>query len=291
MELTTLVDPLFRLPLATGVVLAVVLPLLGAVLMLRDEWLASLGYAQISAAGALLALVAALPALIGGVLAAGVSALAKGASGAAGNASYGFMMLGGWAALLLIGANTSAGDQVAQALIQGQLYFAGPEDLAAALLLALAGAMLLPWLMNKLLRTRLLPHHDAANGRPVRRWHTTFDLLAAAGVAVATASMGVMAALALVLAPAWLAFRVAPSWRWTLLLSSVLGVLGFLIAFWVALLLDQPFGPVLVAVLLAAVSLSGASSGVAPSRHPWRNAASGRSQPPPTIEDPGAPDA
>ena len=45
MDLAALLDPIFRLPLAVGLVLAAVLPLLGALLMLRDEWLAALGYA------------------------------------------------------------------------------------------------------------------------------------------------------------------------------------------------------------------------------------------------------
>lgn len=267
MELNALLDPMFRLALLDGLALAAVLPVIGAVLMLRDEWLAALGYAQIGAAGALLALAVGLPAVLGGMAAAGAGALVKGAGGAAGNAVYGFMILAGWSALLLIGANTAAGEQVAQALVQGQLYFAGAADIAAALLLALAAAVLLPWLMPRLLRLRLLPHQDGANARPVRRWLMAFDLLAASAMAVATASMGVMAGFALVLAPAWLAFRLAPSWRWTLLLSSAVGVLGYLIAFALALLLDQPFGPVLVAVLLG---------GVAAGLRPWPNAARGQ---------------
>jgi zinc transport system permease protein len=267
MQLTAMLDPMFRLALLDGLVLAAVLPIIGALLTLRDEWLAALGYAQIGAAGALLALVAGLPAVLGGLAAAAAGALVKGAGAAAGNAVYGFMMLAGWSALLLIGANSSAGEQVAQALVQGQLYFAGVADIAAALLLVLAAAVLLPWLMPRLLRLRLLPHHDGANARPVRRWLLAFDLLAASAMAVAAASMGVMAAFALVLAPAWLAFRHAPSWRWTWLLSSAIGVLGYLIAFAVALALDQPFGPVLVVVLLA---------GVAVGLRPWPNAHPGR---------------
>jgi zinc transport system permease protein len=146
------------------------------------------------------------------------------------------------------------GEQLGQALIEGQLYFAGPIDLAAALLLTLASAAALPWLMPQLLRARLLPQHGTQNAtrgpRTRQRWHLGFDLLGATAMAVATASIGVMAAFALVLAPAWLAFRIAPSWRWTLLLTPTIGVLGYITAFAAALLLDQPFAPVLVAVLL-----------------------------------------
>jgi len=254
MDLSALTDPIFLLPFLVGLLLAVVLPLLGGLLMLRDEWLAALGYAHLAAAGALLGLAAGLPAVVGGLAAAVGGAAAKGAGGARGNAVYGFMILGGWSALLLIGANTALGEQLGHALIEGQLYFAGPADLTAALTLALAAAIALPWLIPRLMRARLLPQHDAANRLPARRWHLGFDLLAAAGMAAGTASMGLMAAFALVLVPAWISFRVAPSWHWTLVWCTMLGCLGYGVAFGVALVLDQPFSPVLVAVLLAAAA-------------------------------------
>lgn len=61
-------NELFLLPFLTGLALAIVLPLLGAYLRLRDEWLAALSYAHIAAAGALLALVSSLPPAAGGKL-------------------------------------------------------------------------------------------------------------------------------------------------------------------------------------------------------------------------------
>jgi zinc transport system permease protein len=69
-------------------------------------------------------------------------------------------------------------------------------------------------------------------------------------MAVGTATLGLMGAFALVLVPAWVAFRVAPGWRWTLALGALLGFGAYLAAFTLALGLDQPFGPVLVAALL-----------------------------------------
>jgi zinc transport system permease protein len=289
MDLTPLTDPIFRLPFAVGLLLAAVLPLLGALLVLRDEWLAALGYAHLAAAGALLGLAAGLPAVAGGLAAALGGAAAKGAGGARGNAVYGFMILGGWAALLLIAANTALGEQLGHALIEGQLYFAGPADLAAALVLTLTAAVALPWLMPRLLRARLLPQHELANRLPARRWHLGFDLLAAAGMAVATAGMGLMAAFALVLVPAWLAFRLAPGWRWTLGLASASGVLGYLVAFAAALILDQPFAPVLVGVLLATASAGGAlDQGIRAQREPRRPPPAARSS---SIDDTGDPTA
>lgn len=289
MDLTPLTDPIFRLPFAVGLLLAAVLPLLGALLVLRDEWLAALGYAHLAAAGALLGLAAGLPAVAGGLAAALAGAAAKGAGGARGNAVYGFMILGGWAALLLIAANTALGEQLGHALIDGQLYFAGPADLAAALVLALAAAVALPWLMPRLLRARLLPQHELANRLPARRWHLGFDLLAAAGMAVATAAMGLMAAFALVLVPAWLAFRFAPGWRWALALAAASGVLAYLVAFAAALILDQPFAPALVGVLLATASAGGAlEQGIRAQLEPRRPPPAARPSP---IDDTGDPTA
>jgi zinc transport system permease protein len=104
-------------------------------------------------------------------------------------------------------------------------------------------------------------------------------------MAAATAAMGLMAAFALVLVPAWLAFRLAPGWRWALALAAACGVLGYLVAFAVALVLDQPFAPVLVAVLLATASAGGAlEQGIRARLEPHRPPPAARPSP---IEDTG----
>jgi len=48
-----LLDPLFRIPLLTGLLAAVLLPLLGALLHAREEWLAALGVAHVTASAQL----------------------------------------------------------------------------------------------------------------------------------------------------------------------------------------------------------------------------------------------
>ena len=48
---------IFLIPFLTGLGFAILLPVLGCYLRLRDEWLAALAYAHVAAAGALLALV------------------------------------------------------------------------------------------------------------------------------------------------------------------------------------------------------------------------------------------
>ncbi|RNE90471.1 MULTISPECIES: metal ABC transporter permease [unclassified Marichromatium] len=248
--LALLVDPLFRVPLLTGLAASLALAPIGVLLMLRDEWLAALGLAHLAAAGALGGLALGAPGLAGAGFGALGGGLVKGALGRRGNGVYGFMILIGWALLLLIAANSAVGEGLGQALIDGQLYFARWPELIAALVLALALLWSLPRLAWPLLRARLLPRLDRANGRAAWRTHLGMDLVAALGMAVGTATVGLMGAFALVFVPAWVAFRVARGWRATWVVAGLIGVAGYLGAFVLALALDQPFGPVLVAVLV-----------------------------------------
>jgi ABC-type Mn2+/Zn2+ transport system permease subunit len=146
---------------------------------------------------------------------------------------------------------SALGLALGHALVEGQLYFArGPHLLAAALLFVIA-VTVVPLLSRRLARSRLFPIHDLANRLPAWRWHLSFDVLAALAMAVGTATVGLMAAFALVFVPPWIAFRTAPGWRATLAMSVAVGVGAYLVAFAAAAALDQPFGPVLVATLLA----------------------------------------
>lgn len=240
-------------PLFAGLALALVLPLVGTLLRLRDEWLATLGLAHLAAAGALLGLAIHLPGFLGALGGACVGVGAKQAVGGRGasHSAYGLMILAGWALTLLIAANTALGDALAHALIDGQLYFAGGRELA------LTGALLLvAWpailrLAPRLIVARLFPATERANHLPAWRWHLGFDLLAATAIAVGTTTMGLMASFALIFLPPWLAFRLAPDWRRAQWLAAGIGAAGYGLAFALALAFDQPFGPVLVGVLLA----------------------------------------
>lgn len=246
---------LFALPFANGLLLALLLPLLGAYLRLRDEWLAALAYAHVAAAGALLAASAVLPPVAGGLAAsavagAGKQALQRRLSGAAAQV---FLLLASWALAVLLVANNPLAESLGHALFDGQLYFAGWQQLAlagGALLLTLLG--LRRWSADLLL-ARLYPDFLRLRGRPAWPVLAGFDLLAALCLALATMTLGVMGAFALVFIPAWLAFRRAASWRRGLLLALACGLLAYLLAFALALGLDQPFGPVLALLLLVGV--------------------------------------
>ena len=250
MDFSLLFDPLFRLPFVVGLLLTITLPLLGALLRLRDEWLASLGLAHLAAATGLAGLALHIPVVVGGAVGAVCGALGKSFARGRGNSVYAFMIFIGWSLTLLIAANTVLGSAMGHALVDGQLYFAGAAQLVAVSVLFVACALSLPWLMPRLLRARFFPRNETANHLPAWRWHLGFDLLVALGMAVGVGTVGLMGAFALVFLPPWMAFQVASSWRATLLLSAGLATLGYLVAFVLALTLDQPFGPMLVAVLL-----------------------------------------
>jgi zinc transport system permease protein len=248
-------DPLFRLPLLTGLLLAGLLPILGVYLRLREEWLAALGLAQLAGAGALSGVALGLPLLAGSALGAGLGATAKSLYRGLGNDAYALMILFGWCVTLLIAANAPHGEELGHAVSDGQLYFTGPAHTWIAGGLLAIGAALLPWLSPRLLRARFFPDYYRANRIAEWRYHLAFDLLCASVLASATASLGLMAAFALVFIPAWPAFSLAPGWRWTLVIAGGFGLLAYLAAFVLALWWDQPFGPVLVACLLVPAAL------------------------------------
>ncbi len=251
MSLHDLFDRMFLLPFLNGLLLAALLPLLGAWIRLREEWLAALGLAQVAAAGVVLGAIFVEPVGLVALGAAALAAAAKALLGrAAGNDAYALMILLGWA-VGLVGASFAAhGDELGRALIQGQIYFTGPGHLQGIGALVLVSLALLPWLSPRLLLGRFFPDHFRANGIANPHHDLVFDVLVAVTLALSATAIGVMAAFALVFVPPWVAFRFAHGWRRTLGWSVGLGVLAYLVAFVAAVRLDQPFGPVLVLALL-----------------------------------------
>lgn len=244
-------DGPFVVPFVAGLLLAMLLPLVGNLLRLRDEWLATLGLAHTAAAGALIGTALHLPTFVGSLAGAWAGTGAK-QLGHGRNSAYGLMILGGWATTLLVAANTARGEALAHALVDGQLYFAGWRELAIDTAVVLAVLPALRWLTPRLVAARFCPERERANGSASWRWHLGFDLLAATVIAAGTATVGLMASFALILVPPWIAFRIAADWRHAQRWAAGLGVASYIAAFWLALALDQPFAPVLVALLLVA---------------------------------------
>lgn len=249
-------DSLFALPFLAGLLLAVLLPPVGNLLRLRDEWLATLGLAHLAAAGVLIGKALHLPTFLAALAGAMSGVGAKQAVSAHGNSAYGLMILAGWALTLLVAANTALGEALAHALIDGQLYFAGRRELVIDAVVLLMAWPALRWLTPRLVAARLFPERESANGLPAWRWHLGFDLLAATAIAAGTATFGLMASFALIFVPPWIAFRLAPDWRRAQWLAVAIGVAGYGMAFWLALRFDQPFGPVLVAAFVVLFAIS-----------------------------------
>lgn len=257
MTLELLFDPMFRLPFFSGLILAPLLALLGAYLRLRREWLSALAYTQIAAAGGMLAMVLHLPVLPLAMAVAALAAIGKGLSGRSGNDHFALAFLCAWGVAMLLAGLTAHGHHAGSMLLDGQLYFTGVGHVTAAVGLAAAAALLLPGLNRPLLTLHLFPDHFRLNQR--RCWHYTllFDLLAVTILAVSATAFGVMASFALVFLPSWIAWHLAVGWQQVLWLSMALATLAYLAAFVLAMASDQPFGPVLVVllVLLSALRL------------------------------------
>jgi zinc transport system permease protein len=258
MNFDLVLDPLFRVPFVVGLIMSALLPLIGNLLRLREEWLAALGLAYLAGATGLAGLAVGVPAVLAAPLGALAGAAIKALSRFRGNTVYATMVLVGWSATILIAANSPLGDVVGHALIEGQLYFAGTIHLAAAVTLSLIAAAALPLLIRPLVRACLMSHHETANRLPAWRWHLGFDALTALGMAVGAGTLGLMGAFALAFVPPLAAFRIARSWRHCQWISVGLGVVAYTAAFLVALVLDQPFGPVVVAVLVLTAALAAA---------------------------------
>lgn len=247
-----MLDQLFLMPFLTGLCLALLLPVLGCFLRLRDEWLAALAYAHVAAAGALVALIAGLAPQLGGIGAAALVAASKRyfSERLAGGAAFALLLLGGWALAVLLAANQPLAERLGHALFDGQLYFSGSDSFYQVFLWSVFALPVSLWLSRHLLLARIYPAYFHARHLPVWPVVSGFDLLAALTLALATLTLGVMGSFALVFVPPWIVFRRARSWRSGLILAALIGVFGYVAAFALALGFDQPFGPVLALLLI-----------------------------------------
>lgn len=254
---TALASP-FLAPFLLGLCHAALLGLLGCYLRLRGEWLAALAFAQMSAAGALLALAFLMPPLAGGAAGAAIALALKQSlsEGARGTSLQALLMLLGGSVALLVSANTPASEPLAHALFDGQLLFAARRDcfvMLAALPLCL---LALRMLSRRLLLWQSFADFARARGMAQRSNALAFDALCALALTLAVSQLGVSSAFALTFAPPYLAFKFAPHWRAALALSATLALLSHCAAFALALMLDQPYGAVLT-LLLCALALLG----------------------------------
>lgn len=256
-------DPLFRVPFFTGLAFALLLPLLGLYLRLRNEWLAALAFAQMASAGSLLAAMVAWPVAAGGLLAAFATAALKSflpeKGKGPGGSAYALILVAGWSVSVLVVSNVPVAEHLGHALFDGQLYFADSGQLTLAWVYLVLALPALKFLSRPLLLGRFFPDFFRARGRSGLAYFFAFDLLIAGALALATAGIGVMAAFAFVFVPPRLAFALAGSWRRAVIWAPALGLAAYLAAFAAALNWDQAFGPVAALILvLISVLVSGA---------------------------------
>jgi zinc transport system permease protein len=245
---------LFWRPALIGALLAILLPLFGLVLRLRHEYWAALAYGQLGAAGALGALALGYPPLLGGFVASLAAAGAKYplekrlmTTGLL----FPLLFILGWSVCQLLMGNLPGLERHGAALFEGQLYFVGAEMLPCAALMLAVGVIFIRRKGGDLLLAHLYPVHFHAQERPVWPVRVGFDLLVAAALALSVKSLGVMGAFALIFIPPWIVCAFSPSWRAAHIAAPVLSFLAYALAFTLALIYDQPFGPMLAFVLCA----------------------------------------
>lgn len=244
-----LFDPLFRIPFWVGLCLAGALSLIGALLRMRNEWLAALALSQIAAAGGMLSVLLHWPVLVGACAAAALVMLVRALSSAFDNNHYALVILIGWSATLLLGTFIDHGQGIAESLLRGQLYFTHVGHLAGAAILFLGTAAAFPWLSPRLLTARFFPDYHRANRIVSWPFQGLFAVLVIGAAVLGTISLGAFPAFALLFVPSWVGFVWVDGWNRSIWVSVFVGVAVYAVAFVVALLTDMPFGPVLTALL------------------------------------------
>ncbi len=244
-----LFDPLFRVPLLTGLCLAAALSLIGGFLKMREEWLSALGISQISAAGAVAGVALGVPVIFTAVAAAAGAALIKDLNPKSGNSHYAMMIILGWAASLLLAANTYHGEVAGETFLRGQLYFTHGGHLAGALILLVFLLAVLKWLSKRLLTERFFPDYYSANNIAAFPHRIIFAGLVVFSAVLGTVSIGAFPAFAMFFVPPWIGFVIVDGWKKSLAVSVLIAVAAYLVSFAAAVLGDQPFGPLLMIVL------------------------------------------
>ncbi len=249
-----LFDPIFRVPFLVGLLLAMGLSLVGALLRMRNEWLAALGLSHIAAAGAMVGAVLHVPVLVGAFGAAGLAMMIRSALPKVGNSHYAAMILLGWSATLILGSYMDHGRTIGESLLLGQLYFTHTPHLAGAAGLLLVALLTYRWLSPRLLTARFFPDYHKANRIPVWPYRILFALLTLAATVLGTISIGAFPAFAMLFVPSWVGFVLVDGWARSVVASVGIGVVVYVAAFVSAMVIDLPFGPVVTGLL----ALSGA---------------------------------
>ncbi|WP_019625875.1 metal ABC transporter permease [Thioalkalivibrio sp. ALJT] len=237
---------LLLIPFLAGVLITILLALAGAGLFLRGSVWQALALGQWAAVGGVFASILHWPVLpVALLLGGGVMALLQRSRERERLPLAVF--LAGLAAVTLLAANFAQASLAAAAWAEGQLYFAGPGELQAAVGLALLTVLMIPVLRRIWLHAQIAPDVAAAS-TPVL-WQRLGEIVwLVAAIVLGSMVLGLPAALATLLLPAWGAAWLARNLTGLLLWTQGIAMVGFLTAWAISLPLDQPFAPVLVLV-------------------------------------------
>lgn len=239
-----MLDSFWFWPFWSGLGSAVLLGLAGASLFLRSASLQGLVVSQSAAAGGILASALVLPVLPGAMLLAGlVYWHVQYAKRLKPERILLFFLLCGASVNALL-ANMTHLHAAAERWLSGDIYYISRDDALWLLLLIAATFALYPRLHRVWLQSQLAP--DIVGPR-LSVWQRMPEAIWLLSVLVLSSYLlGTPAAVFMLLLPPWLAAYWSKCFRSFLILSVLICSLIYLLAWHVALWLDQPFAPLLI---------------------------------------------
>ncbi|TVP91552.1 MAG: ABC transporter [Pseudomonadaceae bacterium] len=243
----------FLLPLVNGLLTTLLLTLAGVGLLLRGSVWQVFAVSQWAAVGGVLASVLAVPVLLPALLLAALALVIQRRWRDAERLSL-TLFLAGLAVITLLAANISQASLAAARWVDGQLYFTGVSELIWIAALVVLSGVLLPQLRRVWLWAQRQPDVSAQPG-PAWYWRVLELAWLVLVIVVGAQALGVPGAMATLLLPAWAAARVAHNLAQMLVVSQLLALLAFVIAWVTSLWLDQPFAPMLVLIQLGLMGL------------------------------------
>ncbi|ENO93949.1 ABC transporter [Thauera sp. 28] len=241
---------LFAPGFVLGLFMSAVLAALGVILRLRDEALSAFSHAQVAVLGAMLAVIAGWPLLIGAwglamlVAVAGLWLIKPVAAVA--SSRHLLVLLLAWSACLLLADNHAQARLLSASAVEGQLLLVQWRDVVAHGVVGALGAAVLGGVSKALLAHQLLPWLP---GAPGRAHALARELAVVAILATGALASGIFVTLALVLIPAWSVWASARGLRAAVLQAAILGASAHVLAFGLALVLDQVYPAVMIVVL------------------------------------------
>lgn len=231
----------------TGLGVSLLLGIGGAGLMLRGSVWQALAVSQWSAVGGVLASIIAWPVMTVAALTAGLSLVIVQVKRNSEQWPLGLFLVGS-ATVLLLAGNFAQAELSAASWAEGQLYFVTSTLALSAALITGSALLTLPFFFQQWLRLQAQP--DQGTFPKPNGWRLIAEAVWwTAIIVLATATVGSIATLAFLLFPAWIAALVSRNAVQFVCFAALFSVLGYLIAWTLALVLDQPFAPVLILTL------------------------------------------